>query len=194
MKNDFIMKKIFLLITLLSLHHSVFSGNEFSVGSNVVNVGFGLGGRMGLSSGVSSSPGIGIGYELGYWDMKGPGVISLGGYLGYKAYSNTGNFGGSAYTQKWNYTLIGFRSAYHYNGLNIPHLDPYGGAMLSYNALSYRFSSGYVSEGNIGGSYASKIGLSLYLGSRYYFNEKFAAYAELGFGIAHLTIGASYRF
>lgn len=65
---------------------------------------------------------------------RGPGVISLGGYIGNTGYKY--NFGG--FKQSWNCTIIGFRSAYNYNGFtNAPNLDVYGGAMLSYNFVKF---------------------------------------------------------
>jgi hypothetical protein len=177
------------------------SAQAFNTGDNVLGLGIGLGSSLGGSYGYSSqTPGISLQFEHGQWSVGGPGVISLGGYLGYKSFSYDGGYliypaVNYTYTQKWNYTVIGIRSAYHYNGINSKDWDVYGGAMLSYNILSYKYSSSNPTYDYLyNGSYGSVIYLSLYVGGRYFFSDNVAAFAELGYGISYFSIGGAFKF
>ena len=165
-------------------------GQEFQKGTNILSAGIGLGSSILSYSGASQTPALSLQYERGVWDIGGPGVISLGGYAGYKGYS----FSGTDFSEKWHYTVLGVRSAYHYNGLNVDKLDLYGGVMLSYNILSYSYAdnTGYSVSGN--GSYGSTAGISLYVGARYFFADNFAVLAELGYGVAYLNVGIAAKF
>lgn len=182
------MKKIIVFIFSLSIA-SISSGQgNFSTGDNVGSIGIGLGSSLGYYGGGTSTPGISLQFEHGQWAVGGPGVISLGGYLGFKSFKYSDNI----YQQKWRYTVIGIRSAYHYNGIQSSDFDVYGGAMLSYNNLSYsdNYPYNYISRG----SWNSYISLTLYLGGRYYFNNNLAVFTELGYGIAYLNLGLAYKF
>ena len=164
------------------------SAQSFDIGDNVIGLSFGIGGHYTTSSfGYSSqSPAIGIFYEKGMKWEAGPGIIGLGGYLGYKSLRYKTEF----YDWKWSYTILGIRGAYHYEFTD--NLDTYGGLMLSYNVVSFtdRSPSGYLFTG---GS-ASGIDLSLFVGGRYYFSDNWGALAEIGYGIAYLSLGAVYKF
>lgn len=181
------MKKL-LFILLLSAAMLAFTGTQaqsFENGTFAVNAGIGLG--TGLGGYGSARPAISVSADKGLWEIGGPGVISLGGYIG-----NTGyKYSGEGYSAKWNYTIIGARGAYHYNGFDVPELDLYGGLMLSYNIM--KFSSNQ-SEDYFGRSYGSGIGFTGFLGARWFFSDMFGAYAELGYGVSILNIGVSLRF
>ena len=183
------MKKLVIIFVLaLSLPLLSF-GQEFQQGSKVISLGLGLGSAVGnnLSYGTQI-PTISAQYEQGVWDVGGPGVISLGGYIGFKSYTNNYDFGGSNYRSKWNYTLVGVRSAYHFNGLDVENLDVYGGVMLGLYFVNY-------SDNNSSSSlnYSNNVGLSLYAGGRYYFSESFGGFAEVGYGVSYLTLGVSFK-
>jgi hypothetical protein len=183
------MKKLLLLMSVTALALTG-RAQEFQKGTNIISAGVGLGSSILSYSGASQSPALSLQYERGVWDIGGPGVISLGGYAGYKGYS----FSGTDFSEKWHYTVLGVRSAYHYNGLNVDKLDLYGGVMLSYNILSYSYTdnSGYSVSGNA--SYGSTAGLSLYVGARYFFSDHIAVLAELGYGVAYLNVGIAAKF
>jgi hypothetical protein len=177
MKKHTNMKKNFLPIlfsVILSLSLNTLSAQEFKSGTNVVSLGIGLGSSFGGFGYGSQTPAISVQFEHGQWDVGGPGTISLGGYVGFKSFKFD-----TYYSEKWTYTVIGIRSAYHYNGLNVPHLDAYGGLMLSYNIVSYSFDGpSYYSYYR--GSYPSYLGFTLYLGGRYFFTDNLGAFLELG--------------
>jgi hypothetical protein len=187
------MKKIILLVAAAGLAFGA-NAQSFVKGTNILSGTVGLGSSILSYSGASQSPALSVQYERGIWEA-GPGVISLGGYAGYKGYSFSGQGGSYSYSEKWHYTVIGVRSAYHYNGLDIPKLDVYGGAMLSYNILSYSYSDNAgTGVHGLNGSYGSTAGLSLFIGGRYFFSDNLAVLAELGYGVAFLNVGIALKF
>jgi len=184
------MKKSLLLMIAFGLALAA-RAQVFQKGTNIVSAGVGLGSSILSYSGASQTPAISLQYERGVWDIGGPGVISLGGYAGFKGYS----FSGPDYSQKWHYTVLGVRSAYHYNGLNVDNLDLFGGIMLSYDILSYSYSdnSGTYHVSGSGG-YGSAAAFSIYVGARYFFSEHIGVLAELGYGVAYLNAGIAAKF
>ncbi len=162
------------------------SAQEFNKGTNVINAGIGIGGNFyygGLGT-SSQSIGLNVSYERGIWETGDFGIVSLGGYLGYKGYTSDRRFGGDRY--KYNYTIIGVRGAFHYTGLNVENLDVYGGVMLSYNIASIDddFSDGL----------DSRPSATVFVGGRWYFTENFGVFAEAGYGVSILSVGAAFRF
>ena len=186
------MKKILLLMTFAILAFGARS-QEFVKGTNILGAGIGLGSSILSYSGASQTPALSLQYERGVWEA-GPGVISLGGYAGYKGYSYSGKSAGYSFDEKWHYTVLGVRSAYHYNGWDLQKLDLYAGVMLSYNILSYSYSDNAGASVANAGAYGSAAGFSLYVGGRYFFSEHFAAVAELGYGVAFLNVGVAAKF
>lgn len=190
------MKKLITSLFALFIINTSYGQGHFSVGSNLIGVGIGLGSSLGSGyTSTTQSPAISLQYEHGIWDVGGPGVISLGGFVGLKSFKNEYDNSGYSASEKWSYTVIGVRGVYHLNSINSDKFDVYGGAMLSYDILSYTYTNSdpsfhYVSSG----AYGSTAYLSLFIGGRYYFNENFAAFAELGYGVAFLNIGLAYKF
>lgn len=169
----------------------------YQIGNNVISASFGLGSAYGSFNSSKQSPAINLQYERGIW-QAGPGVISLGAYLGYKSYRYSGTFpGGYTYSQRWNYTIIGARGAWHiqeFDGTELKKWDLYGGVMLSYNILDYTYSDNDPTFELSDVHYSSGMGLSAFLGARYFFNDHFAAQGELGYGISYLNLGIAYKF
>jgi hypothetical protein len=67
--------------------------------------------------------------------------------------------------------------------------------MLSYNHLSYSYNdNGGAGSVTGSGSYGSAVGLSLYIGGRYFFTDNIAALVELGYGVAYLNVGIAIKF
>lgn len=164
----------------------------FEKGTNVVSVGIGLGSSLGNFTYGSQSPAFSAQYERGIWPIEDIGVISLGGYVGRKTYKYSSSDMYGKYEWKWNYTIVGVRSAFHYNKIDNEKLDVYGGVMLSYNHVNFKsnYSSGYTYNGN----YNSTVGLMPYLGGRYLFTNNLGAFAEVGYGIAYLNLGLALKF
>lgn len=183
------MKKIVILLSAI-LVCGVLRAQPFIKESNVISAGIGLGSSLGGFSYGSQTPAISLQYERGIWEVGGPGVISLGGYAGTKSFK----YKGSGYTQKWGYTIIGIRSAYHYNGIHSDQFDVYGGIMLSYNILNYSYKDDQGNSLSGSNSYGSAAGFTLYAGGRYFFSGNLAAFAELGYGVSYLTLGLAVKF
>ena len=177
----------------------------FAKGDNVFNLGVGIGGAYSYwGDGYSETPNFILSYENGTFGNVGPGTISLGGLVSYKGISYDWNGGGRNdynYSEKWNYWIIGFRSAYHWNFTTSSKFDPYVGLMLSYYVISHSFSSNdpyYNQPGNPGyyyyyNNYPSYLGLSLFIGARYYLSSKIGLWAELGYGYTTLALGVNFK-
>ncbi len=171
---------------------------QYDIGDNVLNVGVGLGSTLlGGYSGYNSSqtPAIGLSFEHGTWEL-GDGIVSLGGFLGYKSIKDEYQYLSYKQTWKWTYTIIGIRGAYHFP-LDNEKLDLYLGAMLSYNILNFKYTDtdpSYNSSFDYSGGYGSAAGFTGFGGIRYYLSDNFGLNAELGYGIAYLTLGVSFKF
>jgi hypothetical protein len=192
------MRKIIFMVSLMtcSIH---LKAQPFESGTNMINAGIGLGSSLGSFGYTSQTPGISASFERGMWEVGGHGVISLGGYLGYKAYKFTSTYlyngGIYSYSNKWSYLILGARSAYHYNGLSEDKIDLYGGVMLSFYSRSHKYEDNnpaydypYVESGNSG------LNLSLYAGGRYMFSDNIGAFLELSHGISFLSLGVTFKF
>ncbi|WP_246162196.1 hypothetical protein [Sphingobacterium phlebotomi] len=177
-KSIFILLAIFVAVTA--------QAQPFQKGTTTANVGIGLGTVLGGLG--KARPAISASVDHGVWPMGGPGVISMGGYIGNTGYKYTD----LGYTAKWNYNVIGVRGAYHYNGFTtVPNLDVYGGVMLGYNIVKYSSDSG---DDYLSGNYGSGVGFSGFLGGRWFFGDSFGAYAELGYGVSVLNAGLTFKF
>lgn len=180
------MKK--LLMTSLILCFALLQANAqiFSEGENVAGLGIGFGGNLYsgyYGTGISRIPALSFSYERcvkdNLWDENSS--IGVGGLLGYA----------SASTSYWKSSnvIIGARGALHY--AFVENLDTYTGLMLGYDIVSFKWKD---EAWNIGGASSSGFTWSWFVGARYYFNESFGAFAELGYGIAVLNLGASLKF
>lgn len=164
------MKKVILCLTFVVVSSLVSFSQTYSIDSKFLNLGLGLGG--GYTSGNVSIPPVSVSFEKGITDK-----ISVGGIAGYAA-SKYESFG---FSSEYTYTLLGVRGSYHL--YNTDKIDGYAGALLGYNIVSAKVTGI--------GSAASASGLAYsgFVGGRYLFTEKLAAFAELGFGISLLTAG-----
>ncbi|KUG08228.1 hypothetical protein [Solirubrum puertoriconensis] len=166
------------------------AAHEFGKGSMAANlgVGFGLGYGYSLFTGVRSTPALSLSVERGIIDNLGPGVIGVGGMIGYKAYSwKSGDYKGS-----WKNFLVSARGAYHYNVFDIPKLDTYAGISLGVRVESY--SDNYLDREytrEYGGSYVTS---GFFLGGRYMFNDNLGAFGEAGYDMSYLKLGLTARF
>jgi hypothetical protein len=178
------MKKISLLIfvVVFSLTQLAAQKSTFVSGDKVFNFGIGLGSTYYSGFYTSRMPAITGSFEVGVSDeVLEKGSIGVGGYFGYSSarYSNywkTSNF------------IIGGRGSFHYP--LVEKLDTYTGLLLGYNIYSTQRDINYH------GIYApssSQIAVAWFAGARYYFNDNIAGLAEIGYGIAYLTLGIAIK-
>jgi hypothetical protein len=161
---------------------------SFEKGNGVGNFTIGFGNALYTGSGYTSSvPPISASYEVGVKDgVFDKGVIGVGGYLGYAS----SKYGIPNYEWKYTNFIIGVRGALHYPFID--KFDTYAGLMLAYDYISVTEPSGWSGYGY--SVLSSHLILPGFIGGRYYFSDKLAGVAELGWGIAYFNIGLAYKF
>ncbi|MCC3159965.1 hypothetical protein LJ737_22195 [Hymenobacter sp. 15J16-1T3B] len=164
------------------------NGHDFGVGSTAANlgVGFGLGYGYGLFTGIHATPALSVSVERGIVDNIGPGVIGVGGIVGYKGYS----WKSGTYKASWKNFIVAARGTYHYNILENPKLDTYAGLTLGVRIESY--STNYdVYSSNYGGVALTS---GVFVGARYMLTDNLGAFGELGYDMSLLKLGLTARF
>lgn len=187
------MKKLLaiVVVALFTLTAIKAQESEFNLGSQVISLGIGIGNTLYSGSYYSSGvPPISLSYEHGIVEnVLEKGVIGLVGSIGYNSYKYRYTYVG--YDYGWNYSniVIAVGGTFHYPLLD--KLDTYGAIALGYNIATAK------EYGTIpGDDFSSSSGgvvFGIYVGGRYYFTEHFAAFAQVGYGIAYLTFGVSFR-
>lgn len=172
------------LIALAAIFISIAtSAQEFGQGSQRLHLGIGVGSPYAFSGSTSTIPPVHVSFEQGVTDK-----IGIGGILGYTSSKYEQNFIGTEYSWNFTYLLVGARGSYHF--LTTDKYDVYGGAMLGYNIASAKFESNnsalesFITEPTVGG-----LAFGAFAGGRYNFNEKVAAFGEIGYNIAWLSVG-----
>ena len=120
-------------------------------------------------------------------------VITVGPYLGYTSYNYNYGWFGSGYRFRYTFFDIGVRGSYHFNELfeiRDEKFDVYGGLFLGYVISSY---SGDDFNGAYSDPYGGALRLGIHAGARYFFSENIAGYGELGYGIAPLSLGLTFK-
>jgi len=168
-----------------TLHHTPPNVRPvFKPGQVDVSVGIGLGSVLGASYMVSSSlmPPVSATADVGLSER-----ISLGGYICMSKLSIPGvDYSGYPISATANFFLIGARGLYHFPLTK--HLDTYAGLMVSYNAGKVQQDP---NEMNVS---MQTTFYDVLIGGRYRFAKNAAAFFELGYGVAILTIGMNVRF
>ncbi len=175
------MKKVimFLFLTCLFIAQVVAQDSTFSKGDKVLNVGVGIGSLLG-SDYTTSFPPISASLEFGVADNEQKKwAIGVAPFIGIGSYKY------EVYSGHENYTFIplGVRGVFHYP--LVKKLDTYAGLLFGYFI---------VSGTHVGSAVASRGYGSVFIGGRYYFNEKFAVMLELGAETIPLHIGVAYKF
>lgn len=171
------MKKVFTVLCFSMLFfaaQNVSAQAEIDKGNVLLNGGFGFG--------YYYAGGIPILFSA---EFALNDAITIGPYLGFTSYRSNWNF------NRRNYTFIDFgaRGAYHFSkhlNMNTDALDLYGGVTLGYRVASFSGPDGH-------NPYPSVLTGGLFAGARYYFSDKFGAYGELGYGVAPLMLGLTFK-
>ncbi|UOQ99429.1 hypothetical protein MUN81_08010 [Hymenobacter sp. 5317J-9] len=164
----------------------------FQVGTNMVNVGIGLGNRYNYGTGYfggssSVTPALSVSYERGILEV-GPGVVGVGGFVGYQG--ATYDFGGN---DRWKFTdiIVTLRGTFHYPVAE--QFDAYGGVNLGMRHASASFEGSSI-YGSLGSASANEVAAGLFVGGRYFFTPSIGAFAELGYDQTYLKIGVAAKF
>lgn len=182
------MKKALLiaLAVILTGSMTLMAEGPFSKDHGMLNAGLGIGSTL---TGDATLPPVTVSYEVG-WPADSPDFfkkMSIGGLVGLSLTEYDYFYGTFNYT----HIIVGARGSYHF--YNKDKFDAYGGVMLGYNIISssYESKSGYDDYDYAAAS--SGITYSAFLGARYFFTDKFGAFAELGYGIAYLNFGLTMK-
>jgi hypothetical protein len=185
-------------ITALFISVATLAGaqtNPYQVGDNMVSFGIGIGSSYGYNL-ARQTPALSLQVEHATADL-GPGFIAIGGYLGFKGYRYTSNYSNGYFVkQNWSYYILGARASWHlseFDGVDLTKWDLYAGAMVSYNFSRYRYEDNDPFIDYSTNSYGNGISFSTYLGARYFLTDRIAVMGELGWGIAYLTGGISFK-
>jgi hypothetical protein len=189
------MKKLSLLLFVVFFLTTIGFGQEstFNKGDKVVNVGIGFGTTFyhGLYYKTSVPP-VSISGEYGFKDgILDKGVIGLGGYIGYSANKWEYTGFGYDYGTKYKNFILAARGVFHYPFID--KLDTYTGLMVGFR-LQTQHDFGDWNTGGVSNTAAgSGPVFSWFAGARYYFTEKFAGMAEIGYGISYLNLGVAIK-
>ncbi len=197
-----VIRSISLSVTLIfTLFFTINSkADVFGKDGNMLNLNIGLGTPFVYSGSTLSIPPLTVAYERGITDN-----IGVGGMIGYYSASTSAAVGSSpfaglgyTYTWKFTYINIALRGSYHYSLSD--KVDVYGGLLLGYSVENTSFST---NDPNTSGStsYFNSIQpkdggliLGIYAGARYMFTDHIGVNAELGYSIAFLNVGATFKF
>lgn len=168
---------LFLAAFLLVCSHAAFA--QFNKGDKLLNLG------IGVNSYYNGGIPLHASLEVGVTDE-----ISIGGsfdYLGYRYRVGGVNYG-------FNAMYLGFRGAYHFSellDLNTPEFDLYAGVSLGFRNFAWSDNA----YNGLGGRYGNGVYAGLFVGGRYYFQNNFGAFGEVGAGgSGNARLGLSFRF
>lgn len=188
------MKKTLTLIGFLcSFALLGMSQNTFNKGDKVLNLGIGLGNALYTGSGYTSKvPPLSASFEMCIKDnlFNEKSSLGVGGYFGYTSAKWEYSGWGGSYGWKYTDIVVGARGVFHYQ--LIDKFDTYAGLLLCYDIVSSKEIGTVPSTADK--STSSRARTDLFIGGRYYFTNKIAAMAEVGYGIAYLNLGLSFKF
>ena len=177
-------------LVLLAMTSMQVNSQSFAVGNKDVNLGIGFGTHYGL--GKTVIPPISISLDYGFKDDIGPGVLGIGGYFGFASskYNYTYYFASSDYGWKYTEVMAGARGTYHMEFID--KLDTYAGLILG---IRFRREKLYGDWGNYTAD--SDAGLyfdpGFFVGGKYFLSDNLAIFGELGYSLAYLTVGVTFR-
>lgn len=191
--NESMKKK--LLIIVFALMGTGLMAQPFAEGAQAVNLGLGFGQTLFVGSGYGFSfPGIMASYEYGLKEIPmGPhlnGVISVGGFAGWLQNTYKYQFWVDDVRLIYNSFLFSARGNYHF--IFHEKIDTYAGITLGYSVINSKYKGGSIPAGQFTPQTGSFQGGG-YIGGRYYFSDYLAVYAELGWMLAVLQVGVTYR-
>lgn len=174
------MKKVF---TILCFSLLLFSAKNASAQADIDKGNVLL--NLGLGAGYYNGGGVPF-VASAEWAIND--AISIGPYLGLTSWRN--NIAGIRYS--YTFFDLGVRGSYHFTkhlNINTDQLDLYGTVFLGYRGVS----GGYDGPFGYDDPYDGYLRLGVTGGARWYFSDKFAVNAELGYGVSTLLIGVTFK-
>ncbi len=144
---------------------------------------------IGLATYTAGGVPIGTSLEVGINNN-----ISVGGFLDYARH----NYKSGGYKLNYNFFYFGARGSYHLAGLvrdnstGLGKFDPYAG--LSVGVRTAWYSDNQNEETVNNDPYAGGLFVGMHIGSRYMFTPKVGGFAEVGYGVSALRLGAAVKF
>jgi hypothetical protein len=175
------MRKLMILLAVVSvMNMGAMHAQEMRNGMGLLNIGVGL------------LPGVGfnISYDYGLVDTWGPGVFTVGGYVGY------GNWGAS-YRAKPHYidyrvNAFAFAPRATYRYAVARSFEVYGAAMLG---AMMRFNSNAYYEHSNNKRSSGSVFSAVSVGCRYTFADNISVFGEMGYNdVSYLSGGLSFSF
>lgn len=160
----------------------------------VLSLGVGFGTNLYSGSFYSSQlPVFSASFELGFMDDVldiqdlNLGLGALVGFTTAKQEWSHPTIG--LYGYDYNFLIVGGRAAVHYPFVD--NLDTYTGLLLGAKIVTSQSFGTPTSSVSADGS---GVAYSWFLGGRYYFSDRFAGMAEVGFGVTNVTLGLAVKF
>jgi hypothetical protein len=193
------MKKSVLIFTLLflSIYSEVLWSQacgrnfipNFRKGNTDLSFGIGFGSHLIKPGSYNTVPLLSVNVDHALRDDLGPGVIGVGGYFGYEQYRREYNSG--EYGFNYSSVVLQGRITYHYQF--IENFDTYGGLGLGIRYINSAEFGIHPPGDGIEPDDGIRASGAIFVGGRYFFNDKTAAYAELGYGVSYLSLGITFR-
>lgn len=174
-----------LIFATLILFTTFLNAQNFSQGSSAFNTGIGFLSFVNEGDFKTTFPPLEAQYEYFISDN-----LSAGGTIAFAAAKDENSLYGFNYT----YTMTNFifGGICNYQLYDEGKLNAYIGGKLAYDSVSVKVDSSDLDLHE--GVPASGILLGVHAGGRYFLSDNLALNAELGYGIAFLKIGVSFKF
>jgi hypothetical protein len=188
-----VMKKIFLTLVALTTITFALKAQPFAQGDHVINVGIGFGHLYYASWGGAyhgNLPVMGASYEYGIVEVPMgsdlTGVVSVGGIFTYTG-GKYDYLDDDYYV--WTSVLFAARGNYHF--IFHDKLDTYAGVLLGFSTWSQKWKG----DGDDPDWDDTNAGFEggAYVGARWYFNDWFAVWSEIGYLPAVFNVGAAFK-
>jgi len=168
------MKRFFVVLAVICMIGSSLShAQEMKKGMSLFNAGLGF------------LPGIGINasYDHGLVDSWGPGIFTVGGYVGFGTWGKA--YPTKSYHSDYRVNAFAFAPRATYRYAIDRSFEVYGAAM--FGVVVYSYSRHY--------SHGSDVFLGIIAGCRYTFSQNVSVFGEIGFNnVSHLSGGLSFAF
>lgn len=185
MKKTIIFLIALLFATSLAFSQAVEEGNKIiSLNIGFPPTGMWVGEKMKM-------PVISVNFDY-LLKKVGPGIIGVGGLLGIVVTEDYYSLYYANDYYKYTKIYIGARGAYHWFPGKSDKIDTYAGLVLGAKIVSAKYKGG-IGTPSIGANGSGAFG-GPFVGFRYLFNPKFGVNAELGYGVAIINIGGSFKF